>query len=162
MACFEALRDLHAFLLSSLPSALRCSHSLIHPFVHSCIYSTYILSVCHCIPGTEADSLTRPGPWCLYQWDGQAASPDPHGGGSDWHTERMGHVLWDPEEGGLLWAGSGSKGLVDKVHPAARCGREGELTMEMRKWRAVGEGIPGGRGASGPKAGNQDSPEQAE
>lgn len=51
-----------------------------HPFVHSCIYSAYIPSACHCIPGTEADSLTRPVPWSLYQWDGQAACPDNHGG----------------------------------------------------------------------------------
>lgn len=50
---------------------------------------------------------------------------------------------------------------MDKVRPAARSGRKGELTMEIQKWGGVGEGVPGG-GASGPKARNQDSPEQAE
>lgn len=99
-------------LSSSLPPALPGSHLFIHLCIHALIQHTFFL----CLTPVQARRLTSlPGQdLSPILRDGQAVCSDSHGRGSDERPQRTGPILGAPE-GGLLWTGSGSKALVDKV-----------------------------------------------
>lgn len=82
------------------------------------------------------------------------------GGGSHWHTRKTDKVT-DPEERGLLWTGSGSRGLKGHtVNPAARPGRRGRAEYVVTwNWSGVGEGVQA-EGQVGARARSQHSTEQ--